>query len=78
MRVQPDQTSILIGFLETQVGECGIDARSAKADEQRDDRSMSSTLKSLREVWLTIPPLQEQTEIVAFAANGERKDRGSG
>jgi type I restriction enzyme S subunit len=65
IRVQPDQTRILTDFLETQIGECEIvlDQLRLMSNATTIDVIYSD---SLREVWLTIPPLREQTEIVAF------------
>jgi type I restriction enzyme S subunit len=65
MRVQPDQRWILTRFLEIQIEECFI------ALDQLKYMSNATTIdviysESLREVWLTLPPLQEQRAIEAF------------
>jgi type I restriction enzyme M protein len=72
VRVQPNQAGVLTAFLEILVGECDI------VLDQLRFMNNATTIdviysESLREVWLTIPPVQEQAEIVAYAAREARK-----
>jgi type I restriction enzyme S subunit len=65
MRVQPDQRRILSRFLEIQIEECAI------VVDQLRFMSNATTIdviysESLREVWLTLPPLREQAPVAAF------------
>jgi type I restriction enzyme S subunit len=72
VRVQPNQGGVLTAFLEIQVGECDI------VLDQLRFMSNATTIdviysESLREVWLTIPPVQERAEIVAYATREATK-----
>ena len=65
MRVQSDQRRILTRFLEIQIEEAAI------VLDQLRFMSNATTIdviysESLREVWLTLPPLMEQAAIAAF------------
>ncbi len=65
MRVQPDQRKIFTSFLEIQIEECSI------VLEQLRYMSNATTIDviysdSLKEGWLVLPPLSEQTSIADF------------
>ena len=65
MRVQPDQRSVLTRFLEIKVEECSI------VLDQLRFMSNATTIDviysdSLREVWLSVPPVEEQTATIVF------------
>ncbi len=65
MRVQPDRSRILTRFLEIQIEECGI------VLDQLRFMSNATTIdviysESLREVWLTLPPMEEHAAACAF------------
>jgi type I restriction enzyme S subunit len=65
MRVQPDQRRISTRFLEIQIEEAAI------VLDQLRFMSNATTIdviysESLREVWLTLPPLEEQAAIASF------------
>jgi type I restriction enzyme S subunit len=65
MRVQPDRRRILTRFLEIQIEEAAI------VLDQLRFMSNATTIdviysESLREVWLTLPPLEEQAAVAAF------------
>ena len=67
MRVQPDQRWILTRFLEIQIEECSIVLNQLRL------MSNATTIDviysdSLREVWLSIPPLEEQKSTMDFLA----------
>jgi type I restriction enzyme S subunit len=65
MRVQPDQSKIFTSFLEIQIEECSI------VLEQLRYMSNATTIDviysdSLKEAWLVLPPLSQQTAIADF------------
>ena len=67
MRVQPDERWILTRFLEIQIEECSI------VLDQLRFMSNATTIDviyshSLREVWLSVPPVEEQSATIAFVA----------
>ncbi len=68
MRVRPDRRRILTRFLEIQIEECSI------VLDQLRFMSNATTIDviysdSLREVWLNIPPVKEQTSTITFLAH---------
>ena len=65
MRVQPDQRGILTRFLEVQIEECSIvlDQLRFMSDATTIDVIYSD---SLREIWLSVPPVAEQMATIAF------------
>ena len=67
MRVQPDERWILTRFLEIQIEGCSI------VLDQLRFMSNATTIDviysdSLRQVWLSVPPVEEQTATIAFVA----------
>ena len=75
MRVQPDERWILTRFLEIQIEECSI------ALDQLRFMSNATTIDviysdSLREVWLSVPPVEEQTATIAFVAREKARVDG--
>ena len=72
MRVQSDPRRILTRFLEAQIQECPfvLDQLRFMSNATTIDVIYSD---SLREVWLSLPPVEEQAAITAFLTHGSER-----